>query len=281
MHFFDPEAAASFRVASGPAVVQIHNLTLRDRAVGAPWRSEGRVALELLRSERLACRRARWLLANSREVADPLRAIARHAQVEVAPLALDPAHYSPPASLEHPIAGLIGTARWAPTKNAVARLLRSVWPRVLERRPGSRLLLAGVGMERSAFADLPEPSGVEWRGSVDSATAFLRELGLLLYPLTAGSGTKVKVLEAMALGLPVVTTPDGAEGIADLAGLVVERDDELLARAVVSLLDDPVARRAAGARAHASFTRQHTPKSAAAPVVRLYERMLAGRRMPT
>lgn len=274
MHFFDPEAAVNIGLVSGPTLVQIHNLTRRDRGIGKPWRREGRIALELLRSESRACRHARWLLANSREVAEPLQLMTPHAQVSVAPLALDPAHYVPRASLEHPIAGLIGTARWAPTKNAVKRLITRVWPRVLERRPGSRLVLAGEDMERSAFPDLPELPGVQWRGSVIAATGFLSEVGLLLYPLAAGSGAKVKVLEAMALGLPVVTTPNGAEGLGGRDGVVVETD-ERIADAAVTLLDDLPRRRAAGAEAHASFMRHHTPMAAAAPVVSLYERMLA------
>ncbi len=275
VHFSDPEAAVNIGLVDAPAVVQIHNLTSRDRAIGAPWRRDGRIALELLRSEMLACRRARWLVANSEEIAGPLRAKAPHAHVEVAPLALDPVHYAPPAALEHAVAGLIGTARWAPTKSAVRRLITRVWPLVLERRPGSRLMLAGEDMERSAFPDLPDLPGVQWRGSVPTATGFLGELGLLLYPLGAGSGAKIKVLEAMALGLPVVTTPEGAEGLGSRAGVAVETADERIADAAVALLDDLGARRAAGTQARESFMRHHTPMVAAAPVVKLYERMLA------
>ena len=135
-----------------------------------------------------------------------------------------------------------------------------MWPRVLERRPDARLLLAGFGMEREAFAHLPDLPGVEWRGTVPSATDFLRELGVLLYPLGRGSGAKIKVLEALALGVPVVTTPDGAEGIGGRGGLVVDIDDGALADATVALL----ARRrrapqAAGDAAYATFADHHAP----------------------
>jgi glycosyltransferase involved in cell wall biosynthesis len=130
-------------------------------------------------------------------------------------------------------------------------------------------------MERSTFAHIPLPAGVEWRGRVPAATDFLRELGVLLYPLTRGSGTKVKVLEALALGIPVVTTPEGGQGVAPSAGMTVETDDERIADATVALLDDPAARVAAGAEAHATFMRDHAPAVAARPVVDLYERMLA------
>ncbi|HEU4702450.1 MAG TPA: glycosyltransferase family 4 protein [Conexibacter sp.] len=273
VHFVELASASLIPLVDRPAVAQIHCLTRRDRDIRPPWTNDGRTALELLRAERRLCRRARWLLVNSQEVAAPLAAMAPEAHVAVAPLPLDPDSYAPRAPLDAPVAGLIGTAVWPPTANAVERLLRTVWPRVLERRPDARLLLAGFGMEREAFAHLPDLPGVEWRGTVPSATDFLRELGVLLYPLGRGSGAKIKVLEALALGVPVVTTPDGAEGIGDGGGLVVDVDDGALADATIALLGDDAARRAAGDAAFATFANHHAPLPATEPLLELYERM--------
>lgn len=275
VHFVELAAATLIPLVDRPAVTQVHCLTRRDRNIGPLWTSEGRVAIELLRAERRIFKQSRWLLVNSREVADPLAKMAPHAHVAVAPLPLDPAIYTPRAALDAPVAGLIGTAEWPPTANAIERLLTSVWPRVLERRPDARLLLAGFGMEREAFPHLPDLPGVEWRGTVPSATDFLRELGVLLYPLGRGSGAKIKVLEALALGVPVVTTPDGAEGIGSHDGLVVDTDDGALADATVALLGDDAARQAAGAAAHDTFDRYHAPLPATVPLLELYEQMAA------
>jgi glycosyltransferase involved in cell wall biosynthesis len=275
VHFVEAEAAVAMDAVQAPALVQLHCLTRRDPRVWNPLRAAGRVSIELLRAELKVRRRARWLLANSQEVAQSLAAAAPNAEVVAAPLALDPSHYAPPASLAAPVAGLIGTARWPATASAVERLIDSVWPLVLERRSDARLLLAGEGMERATFPRLAERAGVEWRGPVASASAFLRELGVLLYPLTAGSGAKVKVLEALALGVPVVTTRGGAEGIVGRGGVSVETDDLGLASAAAALLGDSDARRIAGGAALATFSEHHTPASATAPVIELYERMLA------
>jgi polysaccharide biosynthesis protein PslH len=226
-------------------------------------------------AERRVRRRARWLLVNSSDVAGHLRSAAPNSEVVIAPLSLDPDSYTPSATLDSSAAGLIGSAAWPPTANAVERLLREVWPLVLQRSPDARLVLAGFGMEQARFSHLPQLRGVEWRGTVDSASDFLRELGLLLYPLTAGSGAKVKVLEALAIGLPVVTTANGGEGIVGDGGITIAGEVDALVKATVRLIESPHERRAAGAAALRSFEEHHTPGHAAAPVVRLYERMLA------
>lgn len=274
VHAVEVEAALAVDGAPVPHVAQLHFVTRRDRADRRPWTRAGRIHHEYARAERRVHRRTRWLLANSDEVAAELRAEAPRAHVAVAPLALDPAPYAPPAPLETPVAGLIGTADWPPTRSAVERLITTVWPQVLHQRPDARLALAGVGMEAERFPGLRRLPGVEWHGFVESATDFLRGLGIMLYPLTAGSGAKVKVLEALALGVPVITTPDGAEGIVGREGMVVDTADEALVGAAVRLLGDGGARRAAGAAARRTFAEHHVPRPAAVPVIELYERML-------
>ena len=137
--------------------------------------------------------------------------------------------------------------------------------------PDARVIVAGRGT--SSVEGLDTVPGVEVRGEVSSAADFLRELSVLVYPVERGSGMKVKVLEAIASGVPVVTTPVGAEGIEADEGVVVETDDRRLATATIELLRDPVARRERGAAGRAAFHRRYTPKPATEPLVNLYRRM--------
>jgi glycosyltransferase involved in cell wall biosynthesis len=259
-----------------PAVAHLHFLTLRDRSLLPPWHHEARVGLELWRAERVAVRRRDHLLANSEEVAAGLRRAGAR-DVAVAPLGLDPEPYARQAALTDPVAGLIGTAGWPPTASAVRELLGGVWPAVHAQEPGAELRLAGRGMTAATFAAPDDVPGVRWLGEVQSADAFLRELGVLLYPLARGSGTKVKVLEALALGVPVVTTREGAEGVAPNDGVLVAEDDDTLVAHAVRLLRDPDERVARGRAARAAYEAGHAPEVVGRRLTAIYERILRDR----
>jgi glycosyltransferase involved in cell wall biosynthesis len=274
VHLEEIRTAAVGRRLSVPYLANLHSFARRDRRVESLWTTDTRDYLELARAERRACREARWLVASSTEVASDLRRSGAR-DVTVVRLGLDTAHYGVRDSAGPDAAGLIGHAAWPPTANAVTRLITEVWPRVREARPAAVLRLAGRGMTRDAFAELPDVPGVEWVGPVESAEGFLRSIGVLCYPLGRGSGIKVKVLEAMAIGMPVVTTPHGAEGLAPGLGIAVETDADRLAAATVELLDSPELRRRRGAAARAQFERDHSPAAVTAPLLPLYHRMAA------
>lgn len=207
---------------------------------------------EYVLAERLALRRYAHLIASSESVAAVLGQ-----NVTTMRLSLDPRGYEP-ARLEDPVAGIIGTAAWAPTARAVARLQSDVWPRVRELVPQARLRVAGRGFEE-----------------VPSSAEFLRSLSVLLYPLESGTGAKVKTLEAIASGVPVVTTPAGADGIAQSEGVIVASTSADLADATARLLLDADERRRRGAAARETFLAAHAPEVATRSLVQLYERLSA------
>ena len=100
---------------------------------------------------------------------------------------------------------------------------------------------------------------------------------MVTYPLTRGSGVKVKTLEAIASGVPIVTTGFGAEGVQANDGLIVAETDASIAEATVSLLNDATERIRRGSAAREGFLRGHAPVSAVEPLVDTYRR-LANRR---
>jgi len=86
---------------------------------------------------------------------------------------------------------------------------------------------------------------------------------------------KVKVLESLAAGLPVVTTTAGAEGIQAEGGMIVDDEDDRLAAAAAQILVDVRERRERGAAARATFLRRYSPLPATEPLAELYRRMAA------
>ncbi len=108
IHCVGIAGSATMPLLERPAVAQIDCVTRRDRDLEPPWRQSGRNTIELLRAERRVLRRARWVLGSSPEVARDFSRAAPHAQVAFAPLTLDERHYDGHATLEAPIAGLIG-----------------------------------------------------------------------------------------------------------------------------------------------------------------------------
>ena len=255
-----------------PSVVHLQYLARLDAPWGAPWSPRFRFNAEATAAELAAARRHRHLIANSPRMADELRRLAPRAEVVVVPLTLDPADYRPASLQGPPVAGVIGTATWAATGLATRRLVEEIWPRVRRELPEATLQVAGRGM--TDLVTSSRTMGVEIVGEVDSASAFLRGLSLLVFPIDRGSGMKVKVLEALASGVPVVTTPAGAEGFEGVAGIAVESTEEGLARSVVELLRDEGARRQLGEQARQAFLERYSPVPAVEPAVELYRRML-------
>jgi hypothetical protein len=121
---------------------------------------------------------------------------------------------------------------------AVKWLVSDIWPRVLAERPDAQLIIAGT-----VGRCLKEPHpGVQVLGPVDDLRAEYAKTSVCLVPLPLGTGLKIKLIEAMSYGRPVVTTPAGAEGFSEIeSGLIVIVTGETgtFAREVVGLLQSP------------------------------------------
>lgn len=274
VHLEETETGWAPGPSDTPRLLHVHYLTALDRDAGHLGRRRWREVREFSSAERRLVGRHRWLVASSPVVATRLRAIAPRATVVEVPLPLSVEDY-PQAKVGEPVAGLIGTASWEPTYGAMIALLESVWPRVSRAAPKAELLVAGRGTDGLAGGPASNAHRVTVLGEVASGVEFLQSIAVLVYPCPRGSGAKMKVLEAMACGVPVVTTTCGAEGAPESDGLIVCRTDEEVARATSSLVLDPDERRQRGERARHDLRARHAPFQATAPLVDLYAEMAA------
>ncbi|MFQ4146235.1 glycosyltransferase family 4 protein [Chlorogloeopsis sp. ULAP02] len=135
---------------------------------------------------------------------------------------------------QQPILGLIGGFNWSPTYSAAERLLTRLWPEIKRRVPNARLQIVGRAA-KDALADFEHTKDLEIYQDVPDTLPYFAKTDVMLYAPVAGSGMKVKVMEAFALGTPVVTTSDGVEGIPALDGVhagICEDDQGLIERTV-------------------------------------------------
>lgn len=137
------------------------------------------------------------------------------------------------------VIGFLGSLDWRPNIHGVLHFLKDIWPVIHESESDIRLMIAGKNPGKSLMSQYQED--VTLIGEVPDSAGYLRQLDALIVPLWAGSGTRVKIIEALSLGVPVITTLKGMEGLhltADVNVLVVEEPASWLA--AIRRLDDHI-----------------------------------------
>jgi polysaccharide biosynthesis protein PslH len=167
-----------------------------------------------------------------------------------------------------------GQFDYAPNALGIERFLREGWPLVIDRRPDARLRLVGGGIGPELRELAARTRGVETLGFVPELTSVVASSRVVLVPVWAGGGTRLKALESLAAARPVAGTPLGMEGIGFEGGVHGELGENPadLARLTAELLTDGIrARRlaAAGRELAERFRWQRTT----APAERLYREL--------
>jgi polysaccharide biosynthesis protein PslH len=127
----------------------------------------------------------------------------------------------------------LGAMNWNPNIEAVRHLVYNIFPSIRKQRPNAKLILAGSFMPEEFQSD--PRKGIEVVGYINRLEDFMTTHGIMLSPLKSGSGVRIKFLEGMNLGVPIVTTKTGAEGINGQNNrdyLVAENDEEFISLAL-------------------------------------------------
>lgn len=200
----------------------------------------GLMDVRLRTAERRLLRRFGNLTALTPRLAATCHATNPDAHVDTVPFALDLSRYPFPdrePKVQAPTVTLIGSFDWDPTLRAARRLRHDVWPRLRAKLPGARLAFVGRKARHMLGDGRDEVTVTE---NVPDILPYFHEADLLIYPVTGASGAKVKVIEALALGTPVVTTPEGVEGLdaEDGRHVAIETTDDAMVERAVKLLTD-------------------------------------------
>lgn len=163
------------------------------------------------------------------------------------------------AELRNPVVLLSGNLGYTPTVRAARWFADRVWPGVRAKVPGATWILAGArpapGVERFASR-----SGVEVHGDVDDLAPFLARATVAIAPMASGSGVPIKILEAMAAGVPVVADPWSAAGLVDPAAVATAGGEVEWIETIRGLLTDHRAAGALAARASEIWRTSYHPE---------------------
>ena len=240
---------------------------------------------KLRRLEAESARRYRHHLLCSREDAEILR--GRYGALDLAyvPSGFDPELFRPqhpPTERERHRLVFLGSMNYGPNVDGILWFAREVWPGLIERYPELELQI--VGRDPTPEVTSLASDKILVTGRVDAVRPYLERASALIVPLRIGGGTRLKIVEALALGTPVVSTPIGAEGLGLIDGREIRlgADAQAFASAVVETLDNPAAARAQGAAGRERVHKRYRWDALAEELLDYWERVaLYGKPAPS
>ncbi|MCB1766190.1 MAG: glycosyltransferase [Candidatus Competibacteraceae bacterium] len=148
--------------------------------------------------------------------------------------------YTPPGDQERVV--FTGAMDWLANIDGIEFFMQEVWPQVAEQRPRASMTIVGRNPS-PALIERAKSRGLPWQftGFVDDIRPHIQGAAAYVVPLRVGGGTRIKVYEAMATGIPVVSTGLGVEGLPLLADQHYLHGDtpKALADAIIQLLENP------------------------------------------
>lgn len=276
-------------LATPPRVITAQNvesqLIRRIAARARPWwkrRVIGWQASKVLEAERRVFRLFDRCLAVSESDAAEIERMVPGAAVSVVRNGVDLSQFTP--SVARRTADLMvftGAMDWLPNVDGVRFFVREILPRIRQGHPDARLLVVGSNPSDALVRELGGAS-VHFTGTVEDVRPYLDEAHLVVVPLRAGGGTRLKILEAWAVGKPVVSTTIGAEGLPTQDGQNIALADspEAFARRASHLLSDAGAAEQLGAAGRRVVEEHFGWDRIARALLQAYEVTLAGDRNP-
>ncbi|HEU0026300.1 MAG TPA: glycosyltransferase [Ktedonobacterales bacterium] len=219
--------------------------------------------------------RADLVSVTSERERELLAEILPGARVIVTPNGVDTEAFAPDLKRAETAGRVIftGSMDYHPNEQAAHYFASSIWPQVRAEVPDATWYLVGARPPAS-FERLATLPGVTVTGPVAETQPYMAEAAVAIAPLLVGGGTRLKILEALAMGKAVVTTSLGCEGLDVTSGehLLVADEPGAFAEAVVSLLHDEARRSRLGAAGRALVEREYSWTRSGRALVQAVER---------
>lgn len=223
--------------------------------------------------------------------AERLRKLNSEARIFVIENGVDAAHYSDeqleqahrPRLTQHESNDsqnrivFVGSMDYHANIDGAVSFSREVWPRLREPKPD--LTFTIVGRDPSPeVRELESLPGIEVTGTVDDVRPYYREAIAAIVPLKVGGGSRLKILEAMAAGVPVISTTLGAEGleVADDKNILIADTDEEMVEAIMRLIEQPEQRKQLSDAGRAVVSNRYDWTTIGANLFKTYRQLLGG-----
>jgi glycosyltransferase involved in cell wall biosynthesis len=196
----------------------------------------------MLRFERAECKRFDHVIAVSEQDATTFKDAYEVASVSHVGTGVDLEYFNPTDAPRNPRELVfVGSMDWMPNDDGIRWFVEKVFPRVREKFPDATLTVVGRTPSATLQQLAARTRGVEVTGTVADVRPYLARASISVVPLRVGGGTRLKIYEAMAMGIPVVSTTIGAEGLPVQNGthLVLADDEERQIAALSELLAAP------------------------------------------
>jgi glycosyltransferase involved in cell wall biosynthesis len=214
----------------------------------------------IFRSELEGCSSVTRVLVCSEHDKEVLARLGIRTPISVVPNVVNVDSYQPQTTGGSGTLLFVGAMDWLPNRDGVEYFLTEILPLVRKELDGFRFVVAGRNPPedfRLRFADVPE---LEFTGTVPDMRTVILTAAICVVPLRIGSGTRLKILEAAAMGKAIVSTSLGAEGLEfqDGRDIVIADQPEACARAITRLFKDSDRRDAMGAAARRLVERRYS-----------------------
>jgi polysaccharide biosynthesis protein PslH len=177
------------------------------------------------------------------------------------PTGVDVDYFAPRKEIlaDEGVIGFLGSMDWLANIQAVDYFVREIYPRIKRGLPNVRFVVIGRNPPRLILDLANTDSSITVTGSVEDVSPHLKACDLMVVPLLTGGGTRIKILEAMAMGVPTISTTIGAEGLELKSGIHIEIADhpDEFADITIELLSDKQRRQALADTAYERLVREN------------------------
>lgn len=272
------------RALKGPRVVIAHNVDtliwqryyenehaiLKKTFLKSQWK-------KFQRFEAKAFQSATRVVAVSEEDAQLIRDNFGQSAVDVVDNGIDRDFFAPIAAKRNPSQILfLGALDWRPNLDAVSLLLDRILPQVLRQKPDAKLIIVGRRPPTNLVERVRQLAAVELHADVGDVRPFLAQCSVMAVPLRIGGGSRLKILEALAAGLPVVSTRIGAEGLILKSGQdYIQAEIDEMPTALTQILHSPMVAQEMTAQARTFVLDRYDWSTLAAKLEATWERSVA------